>query len=291
MKTALILSGSLFLSSAAAFANPIMIVQEFRAEALAGPHVKLTYTYNYSGSPVGASTYGTSHSPWVQTGSTSRNTGSGSQSLPIYEMCDCHVPIGTHDYSVVLSYGSGAVKPISVTVIGAEASKGCESQCQAADAQDASVADVPISQDVSLDTPPEVLDTSLSRDSARETGGATTSDAPSATGGAIAVDAPLTTGGITTIDARPSTGGTQAVDAPMASGGSVTVDARPATGGTYAVTVDAAPASGGITATGGNTTPGKAKSGGCNFGVPGTTPSLPFLALLGLAVVRLRRRS
>ena|SRR5664279_518870 len=98
MKTFPFLFASLLLSSAA-FANPVMIVQELSAQVVAGPHVKLTLTYNYGGSDV--TTHGTSHSPWASAGSTSRDTGSGGKELTIVQMCDCHVPPSTTlDYKV-----------------------------------------------------------------------------------------------------------------------------------------------------------------------------------------------
>jgi hypothetical protein len=134
MKTILFLSASLLLSSTSAVANPRMGVQELRGQT-AGPHVKLTYTTNCGGDL--AATYGTSQSPWVKVGSLARDTGSGSEDIPILEMCDCHVPTGvTLDYEI--AHGNYATVFVStqVSVPASPAGDGgdCTTACQLADA-------------------------------------------------------------------------------------------------------------------------------------------------------------
>jgi MYXO-CTERM domain-containing protein len=139
MKIAFLLSTSLLLFSSAAAANPIMVVQELSAQVVAGPHVKLTLTYNYGGSDV--TTHGTSQSPWVSAGSTSRDTGSGVKELTIVQMCDCHVPPSTTlDYKV----GDGRMSPFANTQVSVPAQDeadgygdACKLPCQQADAADA----------------------------------------------------------------------------------------------------------------------------------------------------------
>jgi len=133
MKTSLILSTILLLSSTTALANPRMGVQELRGLVVAGPHVKLTYTTNCGGDL--AATYGTSRSPWVQVGSIARDTGSGSEDIPIREMCDCHVPTGgTLDYEI--AHGSYTTVAVSAQVVVPDSPSGgdCTTPCQLADA-------------------------------------------------------------------------------------------------------------------------------------------------------------
>ena len=271
MKTILKITGTILLASSTASANPVMMVQEFRGQAVAGPHVKLSYTYNIYSPPTGATTHGTSHSNWVRTGSTSRDTGSGVKSIPILEMCDCHVPSGTTlDYQLVFSTGTSTAAPLRVTVPSAPSTTvACVAECQAADTLDAGIVDAPISVDLPPDIASPVPDSALPPDSAPVVDGAIPLDVPLATDVEIAPDTPIATGGITRVDARV------------------------ATGGTPAITADAAIPSGGIPATGGTTTISgstKASGGGCGLRSPGTPPSLPMLALLGFALLGIRRR-
>lgn len=135
MKTSLILCAGLLLFSTAAVANPVMTVEELRAQAVGASHVKLSYTTNYGGDL--AATYGTSQSPWVQAGSSTRDLGSGMQSMPIMEMCDCHVPTGTTlDYQIVRANGAVLVTAqVSGTDPTVPSTLGdCTTACQLADA-------------------------------------------------------------------------------------------------------------------------------------------------------------
>ena len=130
MKTSLILSTSLLLVSMPAVANPIAVVQELSGREVAGPHVKLTCTYN-TGAPTIA-THGLSHTPWVGVGSTYRDTGSGAQEIHIVAMCDCHVPTGT-----TLDYGTGDSSPLGavhVEVTGEAKGDDCLVPCELVDA-------------------------------------------------------------------------------------------------------------------------------------------------------------
>jgi hypothetical protein len=134
MKASFLLIASLLLTSTAAVANPRIGVQELRGQA-SGPHVKLTYTTNCGGDL--AVTYGTSQSPWVKVGSLARDTGSGSEDIPILEMCDCHVPTGsTLNYEI--AHGNYATVFVSTQVsVPASPTGGdgdCTTACQLADA-------------------------------------------------------------------------------------------------------------------------------------------------------------
>ena len=134
MKTSLLLSASLLLFSTVAFANPVKTLQELHAHWLAG-HVKLTYITNYDGDHV--TTYGTSQSPWVQASSSVQDLGSGMQSIPIMEMCDCHVPTGASlEYEIVSAHGATVVTvEVSGTDPGLPSTLGdCTTACQLADA-------------------------------------------------------------------------------------------------------------------------------------------------------------
>jgi MYXO-CTERM domain-containing protein len=134
MKISLLCVSLLF--SSAAVANPMMVVQELSAQVVAGPHVKLTLTYNNGGSDV--TKHGSTQSPWINAGSTSRDTGSGVKELPIIQMCDCHVPASTTlDYKV----GDGGMSPLATTHVSVptpdEADRygdACKLPCEQADA-------------------------------------------------------------------------------------------------------------------------------------------------------------
>ena len=142
MKISLLFTGMFLLASTPALANPIPTFQEGRGAVFAGPHVKLSYTANWGPKPVGAPLYGTSHSKWVQTGTTSHTTSSGYQKLPILEMCDCHVPSGT-TLKYTLVYNSLPLSDITVRVkvpTVPSSSVGCETECQEADAKQAAAA-------------------------------------------------------------------------------------------------------------------------------------------------------
>ena len=135
MKTSLVLMASLLFSSTAAVANPVMTVEELRAQAVGDSHVKVTYTTNWSGDL--ALTYGTSHSPWVQAGSSNRDLGSGAQDIPIMEMCDCHVPTGAPlNYTIIRPNGTVLVTAqVSGTDPTLPSTLGnCTTACQLADA-------------------------------------------------------------------------------------------------------------------------------------------------------------
>jgi hypothetical protein len=254
MKRSLFLCASLLLTSTTALANPMMVVQELRGQAVAGPHVKLTYTYNY-GTPAGVTTHGTSHSPWVNAGSTSRDTGSGVKSLPILQMCDCHVPT-----SIMLDYSTTTSPSVTTQVqVPADPSGGdCATPCLPADADaaDAGGRDAPLS-----------------------TGGTTATGGATGTGGATATGGATGTGGATATGGTTGTGGTSATGGAVGSGGTST------TGG--------ATGTGGIAATGGTPgsgTPDKSNGSGCAFVAPGRSSALICLALLGLAIASRRRR-
>jgi hypothetical protein len=148
MKISLSLCAALLLAASAAVANPMMTVQELRGQAVAGPHVKLTYTYNYGPDPDSATTHGKSHSPWIRVGSSNRDTGSGYKDIPILEMCDCHVPSGaTLDYKI--TYANGYSSSVSTQVLVPDSPSGgdCTAACQLADADaaDAGGRDAPLS--------------------------------------------------------------------------------------------------------------------------------------------------
>jgi hypothetical protein len=147
MKAALILVASALVSSTA-LANPVMGVQELRGEAIAGVHVKLSYTYNYGKAPVITTVHGTSQSPWVSGGTTSRDTGSGVKPIGILVMCDCHVPTATTlDYDAELSDGTRSSLSASVRVAPQAnfdeypTSQDCIVPCQLADAAQTGVGD------------------------------------------------------------------------------------------------------------------------------------------------------
>ena len=144
MKTFLILSMTFLLSSTAAQANPVRTVQDLHGQAIAGVHVKLTYTSNYGRVPASITTHGSSQSPWVNGPSSTMDLGSGSQSVPSIEMCDCHVPTSTTlDYRIVLEgtvYSAVATQvqvPSQADFDTYPTSQDCIAPCQAADAADA----------------------------------------------------------------------------------------------------------------------------------------------------------
>ena len=194
MKTFPILSASLLLLSTTALANPIMVVQEISAQVVSGPHVKLTYTYNYGGPNV--ATHGTTHSPWVSAGSTSRDTGSGVKELPILRMCDCHVPTATTlDYRIV----NGGMSPSAATQVSVPAQADldkyvtgddCRIPCQQADAD------------------------AVDGGQTNTTGGAVGGGGATATGGAVG------SGGATVTGGAVGSGGTTATGGAIGSGGS-----------------------------------------------------------------------
>jgi hypothetical protein len=271
MKTSLVLSASLLLTSTAAVANPMMTVQELRGQALAGPHVKLTFTFNYSPDPVSATTHGTSHSPWVSAGSTSRDTGSGVKPLPILEMCDCHVPTGIPlDYKLVYASGFSSSTSVQVSVPTSPSGVDCTTACQLADAAaaDAGGLDAPVATGGAIGT-----GGATGSGGTDGTGGATSSGGADGTGGATGSGGAIGTGGATGSGGAPGTGGA------TSSGGAI------GTGG--------ATGSGGAIGTGGAQDPippAKTKGGGCAFVATRTSPALLYLALLAL-VITARRRS
>jgi hypothetical protein len=142
MKTSLCVLTTLLLAPAVSRANPIRVVQELTGREVAGAHVKLTYTYNVGAPEV--ATHGTGHSPWVQQGSTMRDTGSGAQSLPILTLCDCHVPIG-ETLAYRTSAGATAGMAIQVQVLGQGTGDDCLEPCALVDAAaaDAGLRDAP----------------------------------------------------------------------------------------------------------------------------------------------------
>jgi MYXO-CTERM domain-containing protein len=254
MKTFPFLFASLLLSSAA-FANPVMIVQELSAQVVAGPHVKLTLTYNYGGSDV--TTHGTSHSPWASAGSTSRDTGSGVKELPILRMCDCHVPTAsTLDYRIG-NYGS----PSSATQVSVPEQSDlvtgddCKRPCQQADAD------------------------AVDAGQTSATGGAMGAGGTAATG----AGGTAATGGAMGAGGTAATGGTMGAGGTAASGGTVGAGGTNLTGGGLGA--------GGTTATGGAlVASNKPKGSGCAVAAPGTSATTLYLALLGIAIAAWRRR-
>jgi hypothetical protein len=142
MKVALVICTSLLLSPAAAVANPVRVMQELGGQAIAGVHVRLTYTSNYGPTPASVTKHGSSQSPWVAGPSSTYDLGSGSQPVGSVVMCDCHVPTSTTlDYRVYFSDGSSST--VNVQVAPQEnfdtypTSQDCIAPCQAADAADA----------------------------------------------------------------------------------------------------------------------------------------------------------
>jgi hypothetical protein len=278
MKKSLFLCASLLLSSTTALANPMMVVQELRGQAVAGPHVKLTYTYNY-GSPVGITTHGTSHSPWADAGSTSRDTGSGVKSLPILQMCDCHVPTSTAlDYSTTTSPSVTTQVQVPADPTGGD----CMDPCQSADdaIADAGGRDVPVSTDgiSSAGGAIAIGDTSSA-------GGAVAIVDASAAGGAIGAGGMSAAGGATPSGGRPAQGGAVGAGGLPAAGGDIPSGGSLAQGGAIGA--------GGIATTGGapgSGTSDKSNGSGCAFVAPGSSPTLLCLAVLGLAIAARRRR-
>jgi hypothetical protein len=261
MKTFALSFASLLLSNAA-FANPIMIVQELSAQVVAGPHVKLTYTHNYGSSDV--TTHGTTHSPWVSAGSIARDTGSGVKDLPILRMCDCHVPTGsTLDYRI----GTGSMSPASTTQVSVPeqgdldkvTGDDCKLPCQQADADAVDAGQID------------------------GTGGATGAGGATAAGGATSAGGATAAGGATSTGGATAAGGATGAGGATAAGGTTSAGGATAAGG--------ATGAGGATAAGGATgTTDKPKGSGCALVGPGTPSAMVCLALLGFVIAARRRR-
>jgi len=140
MKISFLPFASFLLFSSVAVANPIRTLQELSASAIAGVHVKLTYTYNDGDVTSSVTTHGTSHSPWVSAAPTTADLGSGFHYVSRSEMCDCHVPTGTRlDYIVyttgpMVSIGAQVQVASQVDFDEVPTSQDCIIPCQQADA-------------------------------------------------------------------------------------------------------------------------------------------------------------
>jgi MYXO-CTERM domain-containing protein len=155
----------LSLVSSTAFANPIMTVMQLSAVVTGNTHVRLRYlTNNWSDWTMSDMVFhGTGHSEWFTTGeTTSRNTGSGSQTMTYRFACDCYVPTGaalTYKVTGASSYIPDSDVNVTVTPTPNDSSL-CDEKCLQVARADASVSGTPSgssSSDAksSQDPPPE----------------------------------------------------------------------------------------------------------------------------------------
>jgi hypothetical protein len=255
MKLSIVAAMAAFIQPAIALANPTWS-ERLTGAAVGGAHILITHAYVGSepGSTI-ATFYGTSHSDWFAGTDTSADTGSGTRTLSVRQICDCHVPVNTQlHYKLNSSWGYSYGGPVDI--MGSEYGTGgsCAAPCAAADARDAAVpADGPSPEIADATTPPSTED-------ARGNGGATGSSGASAG----AVSTAVATGGAT---------GSGGASAPVSSVGSSS------SGGSTSVTTTAA-------------TSEKVGGGACTLAPSPRSSALPalwVLAAFALAVARRRR--
>ena len=258
MKLSVLAVVAVFIQPAMALANPTW-TERLSATAVSGAHILIPHAYDGSvPNNTLAKFHGTSHSDWAAGTGTSADTGSGTRTLQVREICDCHVPVNTllhYQLSPIFAY---TYNPGGCDIMGSEfgsADGPCRDACAAADARDAAAPADGASPDLA-DAP-----TTPSTGDAQGNGGTT----GSSNAGDAALSTGIATGGATGSGGEPASASSAGASG---SGGSSSVETSTGQGG------------------------GKTGGGACTLAPSAHAAASPLvwvLAALALAVARRRR--